>query len=257
MEKIQLLMPVFYKILRNKKDISVLQIYGEMYNTAMFRDFINACKDSDRYSQMRLRVYAKLSLDKGRGGDFTDGEFLEVTKEIFATFDLVQEAKLEFTLNTEKFNVSPAKRKIESIIAEIVNVEKEYEEELSKWEMEQQFGGPEEEPKYSDEDEEQEEAIEKYYNNIIDDIQKELNNPKKFYLKREKMFIFESEKLMRKISKLFSMAPDTKVNKLHTKISNKEIKTESILNWEKYQYAIGVNTEISTTFSSNRYLKNK
>ena len=40
MEKIQLLMPVFYKILRNKKDISVLQIYGEMYNTAMFRDFI-------------------------------------------------------------------------------------------------------------------------------------------------------------------------------------------------------------------------
>ena len=40
MEKIQLLIPVFYKILRNKKDISVSQIYGEMYNTGMFRDFI-------------------------------------------------------------------------------------------------------------------------------------------------------------------------------------------------------------------------
>ena len=67
---------------------------------------------------------------------------------------MVQEAKLEFTLNTEKFNASPAKRKIESIIAEIVNVEKEYEDELSKWEMEQKFGGStEEEPKYSDEDE--------------------------------------------------------------------------------------------------------
>lgn len=114
--------------------------------------------------------------------------------------------------------------------------------------------------RYSDEDEEQEEAIEKYYNNIIDDIQKELNNPKKFYLKREKMFIFESEKLMRKISKLFSMAPDTKVNKLHTKISNKEIKTESILNWEKYQYAIGVNTKIEKDFNFEKdeiFKKNK
>lgn len=40
MEKIELLIPVFYKILRNKKDISVSQIYGEMYNTRMFRDFI-------------------------------------------------------------------------------------------------------------------------------------------------------------------------------------------------------------------------
>ena len=40
MEKIQLLVPVFYKILRNKKDISVSQIYGEMYNTGMFKDFI-------------------------------------------------------------------------------------------------------------------------------------------------------------------------------------------------------------------------
>ena len=121
---------------------------------AMFRDFINACKDANKYSQMPLRIYGKLALDSERGGEFTDGEFLELTKEIFAAFDLVQEAKLEFTLNAEKFNASPAKRKIESIIAEIVNVEKEYEEELSKWEMEQQFGGSEEEPKYSDEDEE-------------------------------------------------------------------------------------------------------
>lgn len=121
---------------------------------AMFRDFINACKDSDKYSQMRLRVYGKLALDKDRGGDFTDGEFLEITKDIFSTFDLVEEENLEFVLNEEKFNSSSAKKKIEGIINDIVTAEKEYEDELSKWEMEQQFGGSEEEPKYSDEDEE-------------------------------------------------------------------------------------------------------
>jgi hypothetical protein len=120
---------------------------------AMFRDFINACKDSNKYSQMPLRIYGKLALDKERGGEFTDGEFLEVTKQIFSSFDLVQEAKLEFKLNMEKFNESPAKRKVESIIQEIVNAEKEYEQELSKWEMEQKFGGSEE-PKHSDEDDE-------------------------------------------------------------------------------------------------------
>lgn len=120
---------------------------------AMFRDFINACKDANKYSQMPLRIYGKLALDKDRGGDFTDGEFLELTKEIFASFDLVQEEKLEFMLNEEKFNASPAKRKIESLISDIVTAEKEYEDELSKWEMEQQFGGSEEEPSYSDEEE--------------------------------------------------------------------------------------------------------
>jgi hypothetical protein len=120
---------------------------------AMFRDFINACKDADKYSQMSLRIYGKLALDKDRGGDFTDAEFLELTKEIFSSFDLVQETKLEFTLNEEKFNTSPAKRKIESLISDIISAEKEYKEELSKWEMDKQFGGSEEEPAYSDEDE--------------------------------------------------------------------------------------------------------
>ena len=74
------------------------------------------------------------------------------------------------------------------------------------------------------------------------------------------MFNFESEKLIKKISKLFSMAPDTKVNKLHSKISNKEIKKESILNWEKYQYAIGVNTKIEKDFNFEKdeiFKKNK
>lgn len=111
---------------------------------AMFRDFINECKDSNKYSQMRLRIYGKMALDKDRGGDFTDEEFLQLTKEIFSTFDLVEEGTLEFTLNQEKFNSSTAKRKIEKIISDIITAEKEYENELSKWEMEQKFSGSEE-----------------------------------------------------------------------------------------------------------------
>lgn len=118
---------------------------------AMFRDFINACKDANKYSQMPLRIYGKIALDKDRDGEFSDEEFLQLTKEIFGSFDLVDEGRLEFTLNIEKFNASPAKRKIEAIIAKIVELEKEYEDELSKWEMEQQFGGSEE-PSYSEED---------------------------------------------------------------------------------------------------------
>jgi hypothetical protein len=41
---------------------------------AMFRDFILACKDNSKYSNM-TRIYAKMALDKDRGGDFSDAEF--------------------------------------------------------------------------------------------------------------------------------------------------------------------------------------
>jgi hypothetical protein len=129
---------------------------------AMFRDFINACKDSDKYSQMRLRVYAKLSLDKERGGDFTDGEFLELTKSMFSCFDLVQEANLEFNLNIEKFNSSTAKRQIEGLITGIVNVEKEYEKQLSEWEMDKKFSD-ESSDEYSKEDEDD-------FDNFLSDV---------------------------------------------------------------------------------------
>ena len=98
-------------------------------------------------------------------------------------------------------------------------------------------------------------TIDKYYNDYIKKILKDLDNPKNFFVKREKMFKFESEKLIKKISKLFSMAPDTKSSKLHTNISNKDIKKESILNWEKYQYAIGVNPKISKSFDWDNWKK--
>jgi hypothetical protein len=103
---------------------------------AMFRDFIVACKDSNKYSNMNARVYAKIALDKERGGDFTDGEFLELTKSLFSTFDLVSERNLEFKLNNDKFNSSDAKKKIESLIDGIIEAERNYEKELAEWEIE-------------------------------------------------------------------------------------------------------------------------
>lgn len=102
---------------------------------AMFRDFINACNGANRYNEMRARVYAKLALDKDRGGSFTDAEFLETTKAMFASFDLnTQAGKLEFILNQDRFNASTAKRNIEIIINEITSAEEEYESQMREWE---------------------------------------------------------------------------------------------------------------------------
>lgn len=102
----------------------------------MFRVFVLSCRDCDRYSNMDARIYAKLALDKDRGGDFTDGEFLEITKDIFSCFDLSGAGNLEFELNMDKFGRSSAKTKIERLIASIIEAERDYERELSRWEME-------------------------------------------------------------------------------------------------------------------------
>lgn len=108
---------------------------------AMFRDFINACQGANSYNNMNARVYAKLALDSERGGSFTDGQFLEVFKAMLSAFDLQNvNRQLEFNLNPEKFAASTAKRHIEGIINEIIEAERAYEEELNKWEMDQQFG---------------------------------------------------------------------------------------------------------------------
>jgi hypothetical protein len=106
----------------------------------MFRDFINACKDSNKYKQMRARVFALLAIDKGNGGKFTDKEFLDITKEIFSLFDKVEvNGKIEFRINKFRFETSRVKQIIEEIIADIVRTEDEYREELNRWEMEQRF----------------------------------------------------------------------------------------------------------------------
>jgi hypothetical protein len=126
---------------------------------AMFRDFIVACKDSNKYSNMNARVYAKIALDKERGGDFTDGEFLELTKSLFSTFDLVSGRSLDFKLNNDKFNSSDAKLKIETIIAGIVEAEKEYERELAKWEVDTKLSN---EPEYAGEEDDEKSGFNDY-----------------------------------------------------------------------------------------------
>ena len=107
----------------------------------MFRDFINKCKDSQKYKQMRTRVFALLAIDKGRGGSYTDEEFLEITNGIFSTFDSVMEnGKNIFKINEQRFVESNAKIEVEKIIAGVVKAEDEYREEMNRWEMEQRFG---------------------------------------------------------------------------------------------------------------------
>jgi hypothetical protein len=102
----------------------------------MFNLFINACKDSDKYSQMRARVFAQLALDKERGGKYTDKQFLDITKSLFSTFDLQGG---EFVLNMDKFEGSKAKRDIEDLISEIVKSEDDYAEEVRRWEAEREL----------------------------------------------------------------------------------------------------------------------
>jgi hypothetical protein len=99
----------------------------------MFNQFINECKDSNKYPQMRARVFAQLALDKERGGRYTDKQFLEITKSLFSTFDLVGG---NLNLNKEKFEDSKAKREIEELISDIVKIEDDYKEELRKWDAE-------------------------------------------------------------------------------------------------------------------------
>lgn len=100
----------------------------------MFNQFINACKNSDKYSQMRARVFAHLALDKERGGSYTDKQFLDLTKSLFSTFDL-EGGRL--TLNRDKFDDSKAKKDIEDLISDIVKSEDDYQEELRKWNADQ------------------------------------------------------------------------------------------------------------------------
>ena len=116
--------------------------YGTLAQS-MFRDFINTCKDADKYPKLNIleRVYYELSHDKERGGKYTDEEFLEITNSIFSSFDKVlEDNKIRFIVNKEKFNSSIAKDKIERIIQEENKDEDDYQEELRKWELDQQFG---------------------------------------------------------------------------------------------------------------------
>jgi hypothetical protein len=114
--------------------------YGPLANQ-MFSSFVNNCAGAATFPNAKERIFGALALDKGRGGKFTDEEFLEMTKEIFSSFDKTEEnGKIRFILNREKFSESKAKSEIEKIIAEFNKIWGEYEEAMRNWEMEQKFG---------------------------------------------------------------------------------------------------------------------
>jgi len=141
---------------------------------AMFNDFINACKDSQKYKQMRTRVFRLLANDKERltakanevaktnkeVGDalkkeaalaLTDEKFLEVFNSLLSVFDKTTEAgnggffnrnrgRIVFVINQERFNESLAKTVIEGLIKHIVDTEEAYEKAIKDWELEQKLG---------------------------------------------------------------------------------------------------------------------
>lgn len=141
---------------------------------AMFNDFINACKDSGKYKQMRTRVFRLLANDKERltakanevsktnkeVGDalkkeatlaLTDEKFLEVFNSLLSVFDKTSEegnggffnrnrGRIAFVINQERFAQSEAKTVIEGIIKHIVDTEEAYEQAIKEWELEQKLG---------------------------------------------------------------------------------------------------------------------
>lgn len=114
--------------------------YGPLANQ-MFAGFVNNCVGAARFPNAKERIFGALALDKGRGGKFTDEEFLEMTKEIFSSFDKTEEnGKIRFILNRERFSETRAKREIETILGEFNDVWEEYERALKEWEEEQRYG---------------------------------------------------------------------------------------------------------------------
>lgn len=139
---------------------------------SMFNDFINACKDSQKYKQMRTRVLRLLANDKERltaraneeqnkelkdllkkeaALALTDEKFLEVFCSLLSVFDKTSEAgnggffnrnqgRITFVINAERFNQSEAKTVIEGIIKHIVDTEEAYEQAIKEWELEQVLG---------------------------------------------------------------------------------------------------------------------
>jgi len=130
--------------------------YGTLAQS-MFRDFINKCVGSTKYKNMKEKVFAQLSLDKGRGGKFSDEEFLEITKSLFSVFDKVNEGKVKFVIDSEKFNQSIAYIKIQKLVDELNEIEDEYQQSLRDYDMEKRFNKPSNEDEFADDKQSQSE----------------------------------------------------------------------------------------------------
>ena len=148
----------------------------------MFRDFVNKCKDSQKYKQMRTRVFAFLAIDKGRGGSYTDEEFLEITNSLFSVFDSVlEDGKRVFKINEQRFTESKAKTEIEKVISEIVRAEDEYREAMDRWEMEQRFGNQDSEEHAQPGEEAQSDIDKLVKQSLYGEAPKQEEGPKKEY----------------------------------------------------------------------------
>ena len=79
-----------------------------------------------------------------------------------------------------------------------------------------------------------------FFDKYLKSIKPYGSNFKKFFEKEEKTFKFVATNMIKKIAKLYDMA--------------KDVKTESIINWELWQKVKGVNTKIVTEF---KYPKKK
>lgn len=153
--------------------------YGPLANQ-MFASFVNNCLGAETFPNAKERIFGALALDKERGGRFTDKQFLEITNEIFSSFDKTEDesGKIRFILNREKFEETRAKSHIEKLLSEFNEMWSEYEEELRKWEIEQKFGG---EPEDLYQDEEPESDIDKLVKQTLSREQEDEDKPRKEY----------------------------------------------------------------------------
>lgn len=72
-----------------------------------------------------------------------------------------------------------------------------------------------------------------YVNSFIKIARKEVGNPLKYFKDKEKFFHETTNKLIKKLSKLYSIAKPSGSNPIHSKI-NKRVKNESIMKWNDF-----------------------
>lgn len=107
--------------------------YGPIIQKA-FLNFVLNCEGSEMYSAMDARVFALLALDIGRGGTFTDEEFLNITHSLLYCYDFNdKDGKIVVELNPTRFKSSYAKKQIEEVIRAINEAEMNYERDLEEW----------------------------------------------------------------------------------------------------------------------------
>lgn len=88
------------------------------------------------------------------------------------------------------------------------------------------------EPKEVKDAEHKQKRLDEYMSKLIT----RANNPDKFYDYMEKMLNFTSEKVLKKVSKIYSLLPSEKEeNKIHSKINKRDMNESDYINYEFYK----------------------